>query len=174
MENRDRRQPRRPPLILGTRNPQAASTRRRRKGDGTKLDADRVRRVAPAHRRTRPVAKPIRGLALELKRPRLARVVAKCPAITGNYRRFSPPGPDQAHLRPNWTIPANPPKSAKSSSRRLRGRWRDPDSNRGHHDFQSRGRNPLIGSFRRGAREFGVAAWIQAIWAGLALATCGA
>jgi hypothetical protein len=59
----------------------------------------------------KPIVKAIRGNALELKRPRLARVVAKCSAITGNYRRFSPPGPGQGHLRPKWTIPANPPQT---------------------------------------------------------------
>ena len=59
-----------------------------------------------------------RSCTLEPKRPRLARVVTNCPAIARDCRRFSPPGPDQAHLRPTWTTPANPPKTTTSSNHR--------------------------------------------------------
>ena len=63
-----------------------------------------------------------------------------CPGVTTDCRRFS----RQAQIRhipgPHSRILSNTPETTRSSSYQgLRGRWRDPDSNRGHHDFQSYG-----------------------------------
>ena len=64
------------------------------------------------------------------------------PGMSSDYRGL----PLFQPARPRSTIASNTPESSKSSSHRYCGRWRDPDSNRGHHDFQSWAEIPLTGA----------------------------
>ena len=98
-------------------NPRAASRTRRKKGDGGRFARGSHPASATRHApRATPVAKPLRGCVLEPKRPRLR---AWC-------RKFE---------RPMHRRRENPVTKRDFG----RSRWRDPDSNRGHHDFQSSG-----------------------------------
>jgi hypothetical protein len=62
-----------------------------------------------------------------------------CPAIAGDYRCSAGPGPNRADPRPRSRIASSTPEARNPAAIGLCARWRDPDSNRGHHDFQSCG-----------------------------------
>src|SRR3954447_15219415 len=46
---------------------------------------------------------------------------------------------------PEWRLRGAEQGTKKALITRAFAEWRDPDSNRGHHDFQSCGRGPLTG-----------------------------
>ena len=60
-----------------------------------------------------------------------------CPAITWDHRRFGRPGPNMAMSGPNQRCRLSHRQKRDPGFIGLSGAWRDPDSNRGHHDFQS-------------------------------------
>jgi hypothetical protein len=140
----------------GQDTPASEEEQQRRPNRARRLLVDAVRQRA---RRRRPVRRlrfsdarsPRRGMCDSNSRDHDGgsgrpgagtRPTRACPAVTGDYRRFSRPGPNQAPPSPIGGSRATPRKQPRSSSYQASRRWRDPDSNRGHHDFQSCHRQP--------------------------------
>jgi hypothetical protein len=127
----------RPPALLTPAGPSAARTEPQPRSRPAARRATARRACPPrAATGTVPVSQPAPGTGCSRPRwrpqqPARAPANPQPPSGLGREKDVAPKSPPQGHqLEPQL-------QATKHSIRRHFPRWRDPDSNRGHHDFQS-------------------------------------
>jgi hypothetical protein len=112
--------------------------------------AERIRDAAADGKQADTVGRDARASALLLVLRRARQSWGMCDSNSGYHDGgrggprpilgplFQPARPKSRDPRPRSRIASSTPEARKPAAIGHCGRWRDPDSNRGHHDFQAR------------------------------------